>query len=139
MHYIGIDIIEIARIEKAIARWGGSFLHRVYTELELRLYCKKPSSLAARFAGKEAVMKAFGTQANGISWREIEILAEPSGKPLVQLYGKAQNQADSLGLSQLAISLSHSKEYAIAFVVGETQGESPDLSRWLEGATHEIS
>ncbi len=121
MHYIGIDIIEIARIQRAISRWGESFLHRVYTESELRLYRKKPSSLAARFAGKEAVVKALGTRAKGISWREIEILAEPSGKPLVHLYGKAQDQADSLGLDKLAISLSDSKEYAIAFVIGETR------------------
>ena len=121
MHYIGIDIIEITRIEKAIARWGEGFLHRIYTEPELKLCHKKPSSLAARFAGKEAVIKAIGTQTKGISWREIEILAEPGGKPLVHLYGKAQNQADSLGLDKLAVSLSHSKEYAIAFVVGETK------------------
>ena len=123
MHYIGIDIVEIARIERAIAHRGESFLHRIYTEPELKLCHKKPSSLAARFAGKEAVIKAIGTQTRGINWREIEILADPSGKPLVHVYGKAQNQVDSLGLGKLAISLSHSKEYAIAFVVGETKGE----------------
>jgi len=134
MHYIGIDMIEIARIEKAIARWGEGFLHRIYTKPELKLCHKKPSSLAARFAGKEAVIKAIG---KGIAWREIEILAEPSGKPLVHLYGKAQNQVDSLGLDKLAISLSHSKEYAIAFVVGETKRENPDLSCWLEDTVHE--
>ncbi|MBA7676346.1 Holo-[acyl-carrier-protein] synthase [subsurface metagenome] len=121
MHYIGIDIIEIARIERAITRWGQSFIRRIYTDLELRLCHEKPESLAARFAGKEAVMKAFGTGTKGISWREIEILAEPGGRPLVHLYGKAQNQANNLGLSRLAISLSHSREYAIAFVVGETK------------------
>ena len=121
MHHIGIDITEIVRIEKAITQWGESFLRRVYTEPELKLYRNKLSSLAARFAGKEAVIKALGTQTKGISWREIEILTEPSGKPLVRLYGKAQNQADSLGLGKLAISLSHSKEYAVAFVVGETK------------------
>ena len=66
-------------------------------------------------------MKALGTGTKGISWREIEILAEPSGKPLVRLYGKAQDKADGLGLDNLAISLSHSKEYATAFVVGETR------------------
>ena len=125
MHYIGIDIVEIARIERAIARWGEGFLHRIYTELELKLYHKKPSSLAVRFAGKEAVIKALGTQTKGIGWREIEILAEPSGKPLVHLYGKAQNQADSLDLAKMTISLSHSKEYAVAFVVGEAkEGQS---------------
>ena len=121
MRYIGVDIVEIARIERAIARRGDGFLHRIYTEPELRLCHKKPASLAARFAGKEAVIKALGARNNGISWREIEILAEPSGKPLVHLYGKARNQADSLDLDKLAISLSHSKEYAIAFVVGETK------------------
>ena len=121
MHHIGIDIIEIARIEKAIARWGESFLQRVYTEPELKLYQKKVSSLAARFAGKEAVIKALGKQARVSIWKEIEILADPDGKPLVHLYGNAQNQATSLGIDNLAISLSHSKKYAIAFVAGETR------------------
>ncbi len=121
MLHIGIDIIEIARLQRAIDRWGERFLHRVYTEPELRLCHKKPSRLAGRFAGKEAVMKALGTGAKGISWREIEILAESSGKPLVYLYGKAQSRADCLGLDKLAISLSDSKEYAIAFVIGETK------------------
>ena len=121
MHFVGTDIIEIARIRRAMERWGERFLHRVYTKPELRLCREKPSSLAVRFAGKEAVMKALGTGVKGISWREIEILAEPSGKPLVNLYGKAQNKADSLGLGTLAISLSHSREYATAFVVGEVK------------------
>ena len=121
MHYIGIDIIEIARIKKAIARRGEGFLNRVYTGPELKLYHKKPLSLAARFAGKEAVVKALGTQAKGISWKEIEILSDPSGQPLVHLYGKAKNQANGLGLSNLAISLSHSREYAIACVFGEAE------------------
>jgi holo-[acyl-carrier protein] synthase len=119
MHCIGIDIIEILRIEKAISRWGEGFLHRVYTDPELRLYRKKPSSLAARFAAKEAVIKALG-KATSVSLREIEILAEPNGKPLVNLYGKTQNQARDLGLYGFAISLSHSREYAIALVSGET-------------------
>ena len=119
MHYTGIDIIEIARIEKALERWGERFLQRIYTEPELKICRGKPSSLAIRFAGKEAVMKALGTGVKGISWREIEILAEPSGQPVIHLHGKAQNKADSLGLSELAISLSHSREYAVASVVGE--------------------
>jgi len=121
MHCIGVDIIEIARIERAVARWGESFLHRVYTDLELRLCRKKLSSLAARFAGKEAVIKALGAKNKGISWREIEILSDSSGKPSVRLYGKAQNQANGLGLDNLVISLSHSREYAIAFVTGEAK------------------
>ena len=121
MHYIGIDIIEIARIEKAISCWGERFLHRVYTELELKLYHKKPSSLAVRFAGKEAVVKAIGTQTKGISWKHIEILSEPDGKPRLHLYGKAREQAQRAGLGSLAITLSHSKEYAVAFVTGDTE------------------
>ncbi len=121
MNCIGVDIIEIARIERTIKRWGERFFQRVYTGPELRLCRQKPSSLATRFAGKEAVMKALGTGAKGISWREIEILAEPSGKPLVHLYGKAQDKANGLGLDKLAISLSDSKEYAIAFVIAETR------------------
>jgi phosphopantetheine--protein transferase-like protein len=120
MNCVGIDIIEIARIEKAIARRGEGFLHRVYTDPELRLYRKKPSSLAARFAAKEAVIKALGKPAS-ISLKEIEILSEPSGKPVVNLYGKTQNQARGLGLDRFAISLSHSKEYAVALVAGETK------------------
>ncbi|MFB0559215.1 MAG: holo-ACP synthase [Dehalococcoidales bacterium] len=125
MHYIGVDIVEIARIEKAIARRGEGFLRRIFTKPELKLCYKKPASLAARFAGKEAVIKALG---RSIKWREIEILADRNGKPLVHLHGKAQSQADSLGLDRLTISLSHPKEYAIAFVVGETKGENPDLN-----------
>jgi len=121
MHCIGVDIVEIARLEKAIARRGEGFLRRVYTDSELRLYRKKLSSLAARFAAKEAVIKALGKPTTGVSLREIEILSNPSGKPVVNLYGKAQHQAKGLGLDKLAITLSHSREYAIALVSGETE------------------
>jgi len=102
-----------------VKRWGKRFLDRIYTESELRICKGKPDKLASRFAGKEAVMKALGTGARGISWREIEIASESSGKPVVNLYGKAQEKARSLGLNQLAISLSDSREYSVAFVVGE--------------------
>lgn len=125
MHCIGIDIIEILRIERAIARWGESFLRRVYTEPELKLYRKKRSSLAARFAAKEAVIKALG-QSSGVSLKEIEILSDPAGKPVVNLYGRTQNQARDLGLDGFAISLSHSREYAVALVAGETKPFTPD-------------
>ena len=117
MQYVGIDIIEITRVEKAIALWGNRFLQRVYTEAELEQCHQRPSSLAVRFAGKEAVMKLLGTGKKGISWRDIETLSEPSGKPLVHLYGKAKIKASSLGVDEIAISLSHSKEYAIACAV----------------------
>jgi len=120
-HCNGIDIIEISRIKKAIARWGEAFLRRIYTETEIELYRQKPSSLAARFACKEAVMKLLGTGRRGICWREIETLSHPSGKPFVNLYGRAQSLAEKLGLKEITVSLSHSKDYAIASVIGTTE------------------
>ena len=121
MQHIGVDIVEIARIEEAITNWGERFLNRIYTEAELELCRNNFSSLAVRFASKEAVMKLMGTGIKGISWKEIETLSHPSGKPLVNLYGKAQAKVEELGLKEIAISLSHSKEYAIAMVTGETK------------------
>jgi len=109
MHLTGIDIIEITRIEKAISHWGRHFLLRIYTEAELQLYGKKSPSLAARFAGKEAVMKLLGTGKKGIGWREIETLSLPSGKPVVNLYGQAKLKAQRLGLKEVQISRSHCK------------------------------
>jgi len=119
MQHIGVDIIEIARIKKAIDRWGQGFLKRVYTEPELELYFKNTSSLAARFSGKEAVIKTLNS--GGIGLREIEILSDSSGKPRVKLYGKAQLKAKDLGLTSLDISLSHCREYAVACAIGETK------------------
>ncbi len=115
-HYIGVDIIEIGRIKEATEQWGERFLRRVYTEPELVKYRGKPSSLAARFACKEAVMKLLGTGRSGVHWQEIEILSHASGQPRVNLYGRAQVKADEMGIKEIAVSLSHSKEYAIAYV-----------------------
>ncbi len=121
MHLTGIDIVEIARIEEAIARWGRRFLERVYTSSELELYSEKVPSLAARFASKEAVMKLLGTGKRGVGWREIETLSLPSGKPVVNLYGQAKILAQKLGLKEVEISLSHCKEYAIALATAEKE------------------
>lgn len=118
MHSLGVDIIEISRIEKTLERWGQRFLGRIFTEAEITLTRSKPSSLASRFAAKEAVMKTLGTGVNGVSWREIEILADHRGKPMVCLCGKAHDRAKELGLNNLSVSLSDSREYAVAFVVG---------------------
>jgi len=119
MQYIGVDIIEIGRVRRAVERWGERFLKRVYTEAELSLCRGDSSSLAARFAGKEAVWKALGTRERGIGWRDIEVLAEPNGRPVVNLHRRARDYAEELGLTGMAISLSHSRDYAVAFVVGE--------------------
>jgi holo-[acyl-carrier protein] synthase len=121
MHCIGVDIVEIARLEEAVARWGEDFLRRVYTDSELKLYRKKLPSLAVRFAAKEAVIKALGQQGKKASLKDIEILSGPGGQPVVNLYGRAQRQAKLMGLEELAVTLSHSKEYAVAFVSGDSK------------------
>lgn len=115
---IGIDIIEIERVEDTVSRWGERFLKRIYTQNEIELCGGKVSSLAVRFAGKEAVMKALNSGQDTILWREIEILNEPGGKPKVKLSGKALQLLDSMGLKDLEISLSHSRGNAIALVIG---------------------
>ncbi len=116
--YAGTDIIEIGRIQEAIERWGEHFLRRIFTDSEVGLYRNKVESLAARFAGKEAVMKALNAPLGSISWIDVEILSESSGRPILHLYGRADERAREFGLSELEISLSHSREYALAFVVG---------------------
>lgn len=114
----GVDIVEIERVERALARRGERFLKRVYTTAEIALYRDRVSELAARFAAKEATMKALGTGTRGIGWREIEILPNRRGKPLIFLHGRAKERARVLGIGELAVSLSHSKEFAVASVVG---------------------
>ena len=118
MQQVGIDIIEIARIGRALERWGQGFLERVYTEPELRRYGGNVSSLAARFSGKEAVIKVLSSRSIGL--KDIEIISGAGGKPAVRLYGRAQRRANQMGFSYLAVSLSHCREYACACVVGET-------------------
>jgi holo-[acyl-carrier protein] synthase len=119
-HHIGTDIIEIERIRQAIERWGERFLNRVYTVAELRLYGRHAHSLAASFASKEAVMKMLGTGNRGVAWREIETLYHPSGKPLIKLNGRAIKVARQLGIKEIDVSLSHSREYATATAIGAT-------------------
>ncbi len=117
MHTVGVDVVEIERIEAALKRWGARFLNRIYTEREQRFCRGRVPELAARFAAKEAVMKALGTGVKGVGWTEIEVLPMRGGKPLVFLHGRALRHAQTLGLVDFAISLSHSRDYAIASVV----------------------
>lgn len=119
-HHIGTDIIEISRVRQTIERWGEQFLNRVYTGSELKLYDNRTHSLAACFAGKEAVMKVLGTGARGVAWREIEVLHHESGKPFVTLHSRAIESAEKLGIKEIDISLSHSREYATATAIGTT-------------------
>ena len=115
---VGVDIVEIERVGRAIARWGGRFLERVYTPAELGLCRGAVPELAVRFAAKEAISKVLGTGLVGVSWPEMEVLADMRGKPLVRLHGRAADRAAALGLGDLAVSLSHSRDYAVAVVVG---------------------
>ncbi|HJX13392.1 MAG TPA: holo-ACP synthase [Dehalococcoidales bacterium] len=119
-HHIGTDIIEIYRIREAVERFGERFLRRVFTEAELNIYGHRPHSLAASFASKEAVMKVLGTGAMGVGWRDIETLYHPSGKPLIKLNGRARHAARKMGIKEIDVSLSHSREYATATAIGTT-------------------
>jgi holo-[acyl-carrier protein] synthase len=114
---VGIDIIEIDRIAGTLQRFGQRFLHRVYSERERERYGKRPAELAARFAAKEAVMKALGTGVRGIRWRDIEVLPNRRGKPIVVLHHTAAERARLLGFNHFAISLTHSRTEAMAMVV----------------------
>ena len=120
MQHIGVDIIEINRVKKAVDRWGKRFLERVFTSEEIRLYAGKNQSLAARFAAKEAVLKALSICNNGINWHEIEVLSDSRGKPTITLAGKAREAARTMAVDCLDVSLSHSEHYAVAFCVGTT-------------------
>ena len=115
---IGVDIVEISRIRRAISKWPHTFLERVYTKTEIQNCNNVASRLAARFAAKEAVMKALGTGAKGISWHDIEVVSNKNGAPLIHLYGKAQDKAQENGIKEFSISVSHSNRYAVAFVIG---------------------
>jgi holo-[acyl-carrier protein] synthase len=117
MKAIGVDIIETERIARSISRFGERYLKRVYTEQELA-YCQgRVASLAARWAAKEATSKALGCGIGEIAWREIEVVSLPNCQPVLQLHGAAAKLAAQQNISSLAISLSHSKSYAIALVV----------------------
>lgn len=127
---VGIDVIEIARIERTLADFGERFLRKVYTERERERYRGRVSELAARFAAKEATSKALGTGIRGIRWREMEILSNRRGKPVLVLHGGAAARAAHLGLTAFDVSLTHSRTEAMAFVValrgGARDGDPSD-------------
>jgi len=100
---VGVDAIEIWRIERALSRFGERFLSRIYTEAERIRYAGRASELAARFAAKEAVMKALGTGVRGVRWRDIEVLPNRRGKPVVRLYATAAERALEAGKAGLLL------------------------------------
>jgi holo-[acyl-carrier protein] synthase len=120
----GIDIAEVPRIAEAISRFGDRFLRRVFTEGEIK-YCDAKANrierYAARFAAKEAGMKALGTGWNhGVRFRDIEVCRQPGGRPTITFHGKAAEFAVKLGAVNVALSLSHTAEQAIAQVILES-------------------
>ena len=121
---IGVDMVHIPRVERALTRYGPHFIERVYTAREVAASRGFAHELAARFAAKEAVAKALGVGMRvmspfGVKFHEVETLRDVLGKPIVALSGRAAERAQQLGLTEWAISLSHEREYAIAFVVAQ--------------------
>jgi len=118
---LGIDLVHIPRVEKAVNRWGERFLSRVFTSEECS-YCLKhklpAQGFALRFAAKEACSKALGTGMRlGVTWRQMAIAHEPSGKPVLRLSGSALKKATGMGAGAWHVSLSHEGEYATAVVI----------------------
>jgi holo-[acyl-carrier protein] synthase len=119
-------MIETNRVRGVLERHPRRFLERVYTPEEVAFCRGRVPELAARFAAKEAVMKALGTGARSVGWREIEVLPDRRGKPLVYLYGGAAERAEHIGLEAIDISLSHLEAFAIAVVVCAQQRREQD-------------
>jgi len=126
---IGVDLVECARIERSLERFGERFLHRVFTDGEIAysMSMKFPARhLAARFAAKEAVSKAFGTGiGKAMGWRNIDIRKKPSGEPFLVFSGPAQELATQRGVGSALITLSHTEHHAIASVVFEGATSQP--------------
>lgn len=118
---VGTDICAVPRIAEAIERFGEKFLKRVLTKDEIAYVTSAPKHLtnrvAARFAAKEAVVKVLGTGWIGVGWQEVEVTRLSSGEPRLRLHGRALKRAESLGLTQFELSMSHERDYAVAFVV----------------------
>jgi holo-[acyl-carrier protein] synthase len=119
----GIDVIEVPRVAAAIERFGQRFLDRIFTENEIR-YCDSKANrverYAARFAAKEAGMKALGTGWNhGVRWRDVEVRRQPGGRPTIEFHGKAAEFASRMGVANVALSLTHTAAEAIAQVILE--------------------
>jgi holo-[acyl-carrier protein] synthase len=128
----GVDLVECARIQRSIDRFGDHFLRRVFTdgEIEYSMSMKFPARhLAARFAAKEAVSKAFGTGiGKAMGWRDIDVRKKPSGEPFLVLSGPAQDLAARRGITSALITLSHTEHHAMAAVVLEGAAIEPGLT-----------
>ena len=123
----GIDMAEVPRIRSLLERHGDRFLNRIFTRTE-QSYAKRfrdpAERLAGRFAAKEAVFKLFGTGwSEALNWTDIEVVNNPKGQPAVRLYGHARALAEQLGIRQISISITHTRDFAIASVVASLHHE----------------
>lgn len=119
----GIDLAEVPRIQDAIERYGQRFVQRIYTPLEIAYVERKANKFeryAARFAAKEAGMKAIGTGwRHGVRWQDFEVANLPGGRPILKLHGVAEQFAERMGVKRISLSLTHTTENGMAFVVLE--------------------
>lgn len=132
----GIDIVECSRIAELLDAHGDRFLRRVYTAVEIEYCCRrrhKVERLAGRFAAKEAILKSLGSGwRGGIAWTDMEISNDPAGRPSVRLAGHTKQLADSLGVADILLSISHTRNVATgsAIAVGQDirlpQSQTPD-------------
>jgi len=124
---IGIDIVNIERIERVVARWGSLFLSRIYTDREISWCQQRPNPsecFAIRFAAKEAFLKAIGSGLrNGIQWTDIEVEKDPMGKPLLSLHRKAKEALETQRIEKAFLTLSHDQPYAVAYVLLEGRND----------------
>jgi holo-[acyl-carrier protein] synthase len=119
----GVDLAEVPRIKASIERYGSRFIERIYTPNEIAYVEHKANRFeryAARFAAKEAGMKALGTGwRGGIRWHDFEVINLPSGRPTLQLHGVAQTIAASIGVTAISLSITHTAQNGMAFVIFE--------------------
>jgi holo-[acyl-carrier protein] synthase len=127
---VGIDLVRIGDIADSLAAFGERFLRRIFTDDEIR-YCRSRSadaalaSLAARFAAKEATIKALELSDRGLNWRSIEVVRERNGACTLRLAGAAADAIKATGAEHLSLSMSHAGDYAIAVVVGASREQQP--------------
>lgn len=119
----GVDIVEVARIKKAIKKWGNGFIGKIFTKNELAYSNKKRFAyqhLAARFATKEAVLKAFGGRwLRSLSWKDVEVINDSAGKPNIRLHGGAKRLKQKKKVRRIIVSISHTRNYAAATAILE--------------------
>jgi len=140
---LGIDIIKVERIARALRRFGDRFGKRVLTESEQRYVRNRPENFAGRWAAKEAVSKVLGLGVRGVGWRDIEIVRLPTGAPTVRLHGRALARAEQLGMGRIAVSISHVGDYAVAIAFGiRTEGGAyifpPDIEERLAARERQL-